>query len=262
MKNRLYVTVNSKGGTGKTNTAIHVLPAIIKESDKDAIIDIIEIDDNNKNMDIYNNSKVINSMQSIALKDALDRLQDVVFDLMEEKENHYIIIDSGGGNDTKEVVHLINELEISEIADLVYIVPFMSSRSQIHNIKEMVTSDIFKDQRVVYALNAVNDSLNLENEFLFWFGNEDLSIPSLYEELNKPESFLIPATPLFDIATITGETLWDYADSARNFSAIEYLKFVKDNGVSERDQLKKHSTIYQKSKAMKDYIANYLTIQI
>ena len=260
-KNKVYVTLGNKGGTGKTNTAIHILPAIIKQQEPNAIIDFIEIDDNNKNSDVYTLSRVMNTMQSIQLKDGIDMLQDVVFDLMEMREHHYIIIDAGGGNDTKEVVSLIKTLEITEVAELIYIVPFMSSKAQIQNIRDMHSAKLFDKERVVYVLNSVKDMLNVENEFLFWFGNNDLNIPSLYEELEQPQCLHIPYTNLFDIATIGAETIYDYSENARNFSAIEYNKFVMESGTLSRAELKKHSTIYQKSKAMKDYINNYLQIK-
>lgn len=260
--NKIYITVNSKGGAGKTNTATHILPSIIKQNDPEAVIDFIEIDDNNNNTSVYPLTKVLNTMQSIRLKDGVEVLQDVVFDLMQNREHHYIIIDAGGGNDTIEVVDMIKKLELADLAELVFLVPFMSSKAQIQNIRDMVDTRLFGDERVVYILNGIKDMLDIEGEFLFWFGNQDLGIPSLYEELGEPKCLNIPYTNLFDIATISGETIYDYAENARLFTATEYNKRVMEDGNVTRAEFKRHNTIFQKSKAMDDYIKNHLKLDI
>lgn len=261
-RNQVLVVASNKGGAGKTNTATNILPSIIMQNDPDAIIDFIEIDDNNDNTSVYTLTKVLNTMQSIKLKDGVEVLQDVVFDLMQDREHHYVIIDAGGGNDTTEVVSMIKELEIGELAELTFLVPFMSSKAQVQNIKDMVDSKLFGDERVIYVLNGIKNMLDVENEFLFWFGNEDLGIPSLYEELGEPKCLNIPYSNLFDIATIGGETIYDYAENARLFTATEYNKRVMENGNISRAEFKRHNTIFQKSKAMDDYIKNYLKLDI
>jgi hypothetical protein len=39
------------------------------------------------------------------------------------------------------------------------------------------------EEKIIFALNSVNDMKNIEKEWLFWFGNESFGLKSFYEKL-------------------------------------------------------------------------------
>ena len=255
----IFAVVGYKGGTGKTIASTQILPSIILEKDDKADIRYIEIDDNNKTSKVFTASKTFTSMQSITVESSLEELQDLVFDLVVGDGDKTIIIDAGGGNDTQKVMEHIRDLELGELATLTYIVPVKSDLAQADNIRNMHNEKLFGNNKVIYMLNEVIniEQDKLENQFLGFFGNKKLKIPSLFIELDKPKYIAIPHTNIFDISTIKGMTIWDYARFSKNFTFAEYTIAIKKES-QDKEFFMEKIVMYEWSRRMKEYAETYL----
>lgn len=244
---KVFVVANTKGGSGKTNTAFNILPAVLDGCK------IIEIDDNNNSSTLYKESKVVIDKKSITTKEAEEHLQDVIFDLM-SGDSVDIVIDAGGGNDSLEVLKAIKALDLSAYAEeIIYIIPVMNSLLQLNNAKQMI--DLLVRQKIVIALNGVYDMSNIENEWVFWYGSKELDIESFVAKLNKDiKTIKIPHSYLYELATLHKQLLRDFAEFAYEADQKEAGEILFQKYKDDKEGFKKAFSLYRRNAEAKALI--------
>lgn len=202
----ILVFCSTKGGVGKSNLAYHVSTALLDN------FRLIEIDDNNQTASIFNNSPVLqNNVINVTTQKGDDAFCDALFELTQKKLD--IIIDAGGGNDSKQVIELVKSQ--TSYDESVFVIPFMSGREQVQNA--IATYELVKTRKVLFVLNAGRTP----QEFIFWYGDENEGIPSVPENLLNVPTVFIPWTQLFDRAAMSGETIKDVASFANVFHSSQ-----------------------------------------
>ena len=183
---------------------------------------ILEFDDNNRTADVYTNSSI--NAVSVKLSDAEDEFNESLFEHMDGQTR--LICDFGGGNDSKK----ISMLQESGI-DFTYIIPLTASLAQAKNARD--TYNLIEDKtKIVFALNQVHNIDAVKKEFCFFYGSQELSLDSLYEEMGNPKTIIIPHTPLFELAALQGITIGELASIANGIKKEESstIFFEKANG--------------------------------
>jgi len=234
---RVYAVVNTKGGTGKSTVAWQILPAIITNSK------VIEIDNNNKTIDVFRNSEISGVSKTITLKDAQDALGEILFDMLEGKDET-VIIDAGGGDDTKKVIETIKELDFDDIE---FIIPLMGGMAQKKNAED--TYEMVKDRgKVYFFLNRFSSE-----EFAFWYGSEELGIaPS---RLSDIPSLKIPYSPLFELSALRGETIVDLSKYFEGLSPKEAREHIYAASNGSKELFIKQLNIYKQAKKAREIIS-------
>lgn len=245
---KILVVANTKGGVGKTTISDHLLPFLFPSCE------ILEIDDNNSS-NVFANSKLIHKFESITVKDAESKfLEDIVFRLLDDTEQ-VLVIDCGGGNDTRKVIQQIMQLDLGAFAEVTYIVPLMNSLNQAKNAVDM--QELLKGRNVVYVLNNVANMNTIKEDWVFWYGNQDLDIEGYYSILDKPKTLYVPASPYFELSTLYNETIGDFAQLAYAFNRIDYQKMIFQKCKGDKDLFAKEMRSYRPRELAKDFLNSF-----
>ncbi len=211
---------------------------------------IIEIDDNN-NSNVFHNSKLVNNAVSVNLRKGEEAFTDAIFEQMDSGAK--IILDFGGGNDGKKGLKIIENFDVN----FTYVIPVGNSLAQAQNAVD--TYNLIKNKdRVIFALNQINDIKNLKNEWVFWFGSKELGLSSIAEKLGNPSTIFIPRSPLFEIAALIGLTISELADFARDIENPTKLFFEQSKG--DKEIFKKLMSKHSQAKAAIRYTDSILPI--
>ena len=241
---KVFVVASTKGGVGKTTIATHIMPAVYPGCE------ILEIDDNNKS-NIFVDSESIKKFESIKVDECKDKLEELTFKLLEDTDET-LVIDCGGGNDTKQILDQIKALNLDELARVTYLVPVMNSFMQAKNAKDM--SKLLNGKDTIFILNSVVNKNSIEEDWIFWFDNSSLGIESYHKKLDNPRTLSIPASPLFEISALSRKTISDFARPARGITLAEFTKDLFQKYSDNKEQYLKELREFRRHKAAKDFL--------
>ena len=191
-KSNIHVTVQTKGGVGKT-TVSGIVATLLYLQNQDKKINLFELDDNN----VSNiNSNYINH-QSLKLKDSEVVIDDIQFSSLSDS-NLVNIVDAGSGNDTKLVLQKLKEIDLS---GLNYYVPLNDDMEQVQNVKDTIAliRDFDKSANINLILNRCFslEKDEIEKQFICIFGSEELDIPNQLNNLQVDNIFFVPNSSMF-----------------------------------------------------------------
>ena len=220
---KTYIVTNTKGGTGKTTTALHVLPIKAYLENKKEIV-YFQLDDNNK-VDI--------SSSAVTIKNYTIKKTDAVIDKIEldvNLDNDSVnIIDIGGGNDTREVLNYIRSDQNNFGTDIEFFIPINSNLSQQKNIKDTIEliKQNFGKANITLVLNGVMDIEEYKKEFINIFGDDVYGIAPMvdYIKENCQDIKILKRDNIFQVMEYNNITLLDgYIDALEINSKIKELK--------------------------------------
>ena len=205
----IYITINTKGGVGKTTTAIQMASVLHKAGRQ---FKVVELDDDVNSM-IFNNSDFLTNKNSINLK--LDKksevMADVLFDAMSSPELDYIL-DVGAGNNVHQILESLKSLDLAKT----FLIPTTSDKKYLQNA--IATFELIDDAaNSVFVLNRVQNSKNIKRQFLYFFGDKKLGIKPVSEIFAKTKYVWLPDSNYYQIAEDEEQSLLDLA-------MISYLK--------------------------------------
>jgi len=200
----IKVIANTKGGVGKSVVSSMIMPFVAEGKE----IIIHEFDNNNQTK-IENTSLKFNTIKADKSGDKID---EILFDVISEK-NITHIIDCGGGNDTIKVLDFLIE---SDLVGLEYYVPLNADIEQAKNVLDTIKEIKKRDKEAVinlilnrcYSLNE--DSI--KEQFVGIFGSDVYNVDGIIEQLLKEVNniYFLKDTPLFGILkNIYNTTLFD-----------------------------------------------------
>lgn len=171
------IIANTKGGVGKSTTAIHFIPMAFL----DKKINVFEVDNNNVGKIKLKNSKL--NFETLRLKDSDEALANVHF--YDDDDNVINIIDCGGGDDTKVILKSINN-DI-DLEGLTYVVPTNDDLEQFENVKQTIELIKENDKKAkIYLILNRCASLTIESvkeQFTAYFGDDTYEIEARYNEI-------------------------------------------------------------------------------
>lgn len=197
MNNKVFCVMNTKGGVGKSIISKYVLPALVYDPLKKQKINVFEIDGNNSRGRMT--SKHIN----YALY-KIDESEKVIFNISfsEEDESIVNIIDVGGGDDMKSVLHALKNIGIENIN---FVIPTSKDDEQFYNVKnsiELINQE-YPGAKIWLVMNyrkcESSDMKDFSKEFPNFFGKEEWGFDSLIEEIigSIHEVCSLPNTDIF-----------------------------------------------------------------
>lgn len=204
----IYITINAKGGTGKSTFANQILPTYLFLKNKKKIT-LKEVDDENKDCLILSDSNIIDA--KIVLTSEISNLDSIFLD-----DNTDIIIDVGGNKTATIFMRELRDIEIDN--NVVFCVPVTAGTQDVANAYD-ITNEIKKlneNANIIYILSnakSENES-DLKDEFLQYFGNKFLNTPFA---INSKDYIVINFNSMINISKNFNKTFYDVAMGEENF---------------------------------------------
>jgi hypothetical protein len=234
----IYIIANSKGGVGKTNTAI-TIACLLHAAGRN--FKLIELDNNNSSL-LFKNSKVMtkDNIKSLKIDKKDEAVADMLFDLMSEDMDY--IIDIGGGDDTSQIVEKLKQVNRPKT----WIIPTTKIKKYLANAVATF-EEIDDPDSVVFCLNMYSDFSKIQKEFMWFFGDSKLGIKPFSPIFAKARTIGIPFSHHFEIAADDEQTLYDLAAISRETTQEEAeTEFFAASG-GNREQFHKMMMMYWRS---------------
>ena len=214
MKNKTFVVANTKGGAGKSMMSLHFLPMLFL----DKKINVHEIDDSN--MSRLKNSSL--NFENLKVEKNQSVLIGIDYD-MSTGVDEINIIDCGGGNDTKMILHSINHN--SELEGLTYFIPTNDDVLQFKNVEDTINLIKENDDNakiyIVFNRCLKMTENDIKEQFLGFFGDKDYGIEANIKKIEKD---------IIDIFYVRTNKILNILSSKYHISLKDgYLEYQKIN---------------------------------
>lgn len=187
----IYVTINEKGGVGKSTTAFHFLTAYLLQKKSDLflreaeesgtpIIRVFEFDEHNKTKENFSNDFFID-VESVSLDTG--SMEEALSNIEFYGDEEDVVLDIGGSQNTDRFLEMLSDSSLRET--ILFIVPDVNSRSSglENTVSKILSCNNGRKENLIIVLNNASESLSKEEDFIFYYGSERMDIPS--SELSK-----------------------------------------------------------------------------
>lgn len=276
MNKAFYVTINSKGGVGKTTTATQVLAPFFYDKmnkgnlpTKESRLPVVyEIDDENNSQQAISNTTIFTSG---LVKNPKNGLQEILIKEVSNFERNYPVILDVGVAAFSEALNTISS--VLEEEDIVFVVPTKPDEVDAQNTAQTVINikEVFKGANIIFALSdsqwRAGEEEEIKKEFgiLFgeWYKMDTLTTcKSLFSTLNLKEEdgyIHIPRDDVFAQAKFSErKTVYELSLLARKadkgelerVSQGEYTKLIAE-AQAKNDTKAMNRLIAEKEKALR-----------
>lgn len=235
----IYATVSTKGGVGKTNTALTIACLLHSRGKK---FKLIELDNSNDSSLLFSNSKVLSpdNIKSLKIDRKDEAIADMLFDLMSEPGMNYIV-DIGGGDDTK-IVEKFKQINRPKT----WVIPLTRGRKYLPNAE--ATYNLIADpDNTVFCLNMYSDFAKIKKEFIYFFGDTKTGIKPHSPIFAKARTIGIPFSNYVDIAEEDEQTIYDLASLSRETTQEEAETEFYNAAKGDREKFHKMMMMYWRS---------------
>ncbi|MFA6191806.1 MAG: hypothetical protein WC665_05575 [Sulfurimonas sp.] len=243
----IYVVVSNKGGVGKSLLSHNIFSLLVGDN-----FELIEIDNNNDTSKTFFNSELLrDKTRTVRVKDADDVLDDVFFEAMANQKN--VIVDGGGGDDTNRLLEMLAEQPQENIK---YIIPTVVGSDDINVLSTY--ERISNKKNVLFVLNGYHEKENIKDEFMYFFGDDDLEVKGVVGKIKEKIKFIkIPFSNLYKVAQLSyNMTIYDLANLSKDLDPAEAAKiFLAESGGDKliyRGLYKRYKTSLRAQKLLKE----------
>lgn len=163
------IVLNSKGGVGKSTTSTQILaPFLYIKNGQTNKINLIEFDDENEDSLSFESSEIVTPKRvKIDGNDLDSALTDNVLDCDD------VVLDIGGNKTTTYVIDSLIDSGIINAFDLI-VIPLTDGEQDAVNAINVYKKirENNSDSKIIFALSRVNNSYDLEVQFLDFFGDK------------------------------------------------------------------------------------------
>jgi len=163
------IVLNSKGGVGKSTTSTQILaPYLYIKNGQNDKVNLIEFDDENEDSLSFQDSEILTPKRvKIEGNDLDSALTDNVLDF----DN--VVLDIGGNKTTTFVINSLIDSGIINAFDLI-VIPLTDGEQDAVNAINVYKKirENNEDSKIIFALSRVNNSYDLEMQFLDFFGDK------------------------------------------------------------------------------------------
>lgn len=160
------IVANTKGGVGKSTTATQLLVPYLYQKINDKV-NLIEFDDENLDSKSFSNSEILTAEQ---IKVGSGDLEGNIIEKMLGYNN--FIADIGGNKTTTIVLNKIDELGLIDTIDAIFIPLTDGEQDAINAFKTYkMIKNFNKDIKTFFVLSRVDENMDLELQFIDFFGD-------------------------------------------------------------------------------------------
>jgi len=182
----IYVTMNEKGGVGKSTVAFHFLTAYLlqKKNEKlltnaelkgTPLVRVFEFDEHNKTKDNFSNDFFM-EVESVSLDNS--SMEEAFSNIEFYSDEEDVILDIGGSQNTDKFLDMLSESGLKE--NILFIVPDTNSRSSglENTVSKILECNNNRKDNVIVVLNSATSGVPMEEDFIFYFGSKNMDIPA------------------------------------------------------------------------------------
>lgn len=186
------IVLNSKGGVCKSTVAMQILvPFLYERNGKTEPINLVEFDDENEDSKTFdNNSEIVKAKRYTLSGNDLDSaLTDTVID------NDNLIVDVGGNKTSTYMLQSLKNTNTIDMFDCV-VIPLTDGEQDAINALKVYTQirALSEEIKVVFVLGRVDPNMDLEIQFLDFFGDIKGRIddePGYFDKIAKKDRNII-----------------------------------------------------------------------
>lgn len=171
MGNKKFIVINTKGGCGKSTTAIQILAPYLFERNGKKEIELVEFDSQNMNAATYSNSEIFKAKYVDITREIDGYLCDL---LTSEKDT---IFDIGGNRSATDFLEKLGSMSsvFLELVD-VFFVPLGMGEQDALNAKKTAQKirEIKPSTKVIFVLTQSLPEYDLERAYRFFFDGDDM----------------------------------------------------------------------------------------
>lgn len=224
----IHAVANTKGGTGKSTVAFHVLCSEAARLGRDFMI--LEIDEKNLTSEVFHQSQILEGRsKTLTLESTVEAIGEAIFEsIVEGKE---VIIDMGGGRDTDEVLNAL----AATGEDIRYYVPILSEEAQIVNALQTIDLIEAAGGEANLILNRTKGWREADCGADDIFGNQALGITPNRKIIDKVSSiYFIPDNPYFAHAQRENQLMGDFIKEGS--IPVDDMKLLLSNMAMQKAQ--------------------------
>ncbi len=207
----IYITINTKGGTGKSTFAGQMLSAFLYIKNNNSKITLLEIDDENEDSSTFGKSDILKS--KIIATGSIHMIDEIFF------QEEDIIIDVGGNKTA--TIFLKQMKHVGEYKNIIWFIPL--SAGEQDNLNALETYQEIKQldpsAKIVFVLSNTHTN-DIKWEFLYFFGNPYLETSlAVMKQLKNVTYLIIPFSPIINYSRTFGKTILDVSNHKTDFRA-------------------------------------------
>ncbi len=241
-----FVVANSKGGSGKTTTAIQGLSVYLHKITSNKI-DVITLNDACLTSNLRNTS-IIN-YRTVKTKD----ITQLIYHLESETP---CIFDIGGNLTTNRMIQEIGDTESFD--DLYWVIPVSDDDVDAMNAKDTfnLIKKADKNARIMIALTQVMNKNNYKEQFIFIFGSDCKEVDFvLFDEIEELPYFTIDMIEKYSLLKDLGKTVYEIgSEEYRN-----EIRCMRTQNKEKRNKIEKDSDEYRLIEKEGDKITSKLS---
>ncbi len=250
------IVLNSKGGVGKSTTSTQILaPFLYIKNGQNDKVNLIEFDDENEDNKSFENSEILTPKRvKIEGNDLDSALTDHVLD----HEN--LVLDIGGNKTTTYVIDSLINSGIINAFDLV-VIPLTDGEQDAVNAINVYKKirEHNQESKIIFALSRVNNSYDLEMQFLDFFGDKKGRLDDrigLIEQIAEQDRNIIKIvdSDVIKYSRVFGITAFELSQNDTNSLKEKMKESLKNKDTEKSKKLAYRSTILNKSIRYKDEV--------
>ena len=183
-KNVNVIVVNTKGGAGKSTTAMQIVSTYFLA--KGQGVELLELDNQNQDAKIFSKSKIKTTQINVDAnaKDLNQTVRDLF--LSENKTNTNRVLDIGGNATTSNFIQSLKSTHMHNMVDL-FIVPMSGGSQDLKNAKDTLEMilNMKSNAKVLFALSRVRNPKRVQFQYGDFLNDEEFK---KYPYITLPES--------------------------------------------------------------------------
>jgi len=248
----IYITINKKGGVGKSTFTNQILSSYFYQKNNSKI-DLIEIDDENKDNLTFSKTEIMNC--SVIPTSKIKTIDEIFF------SDTDTLIDIGGNK--TGTIFLDEMKKIKEFENVIWFIPLGAGEQD--NLNAFDTYNEIKkldENAIIIFVLSRSTSEDLEWEFVNFFGHQFLDTDfAIKNQIEDAKYLVIKANPIINNARYFQKTVYDLSLNTSDFrtkakeekdttkkskfifmnrvknEAIEYVEYLKTDVYPELDKL-------------------------
>ena len=231
-KNVNVIVVNTKGGAGKSTTAMQTISTYFLAKAQE--VELLELDNQNQDAKIFSKSKIKSTQINVDAnaKDLNQTIRDLF--LGEDKNNK--VMDIGGNATTSNFLQSLKSTHMYNMVDL-FIIPMSGGSQDLKNAKDTLQMILVMNSNanVLFALSRVRNPKRVQ----FQYGDflQD-------EKLKKYPYIILPESDCIDLSRKLKKTVYELAQDEQEKENINQ-KLLEAFNKNDKNSIYSYSLILE-----------------